>query len=85
MAESDYTDLKAGDFGLIASINGARFSAKRLADLGFVRGAKVTMVRPGAPCIVRIDGRCVGLGAAHQTDPRGPGNVPTLAVWKIAR
>jgi len=59
-------NLRAGELGLIAGINGARLSAKRLADLGFVRGARITMIRPGAPCIVRIEGRCVGLGTAHQ-------------------
>ena len=58
--------LKAGEFGTIESINGSHAAAKRLADMGFVRGTQVTMVRPGEPCIVRIDGRCIGLGGAHQ-------------------
>lgn len=40
--------------------------SKRLADLGFIRGAEVTMVKPGRPCIVRIHGRSVGLGEAGQ-------------------
>jgi len=66
MAHELMPSLKAGDLGLVAGILGARLSGKRLADLGFVRGAEVTMVRPGAPCIVRIGGRCVGLGSAHQ-------------------
>lgn len=58
--------LKSGDQATVASIGGPESAAKRLADMGFIRGAEVTMVRPGMPCIVRIDGRCVGLGAGHQ-------------------
>ena len=58
--------LKAGEYGTIESINGTHAAAKRLADMGFIRGALVTMIRPGEPCIVRIGGRCVGLGDAHQ-------------------
>jgi Fe2+ transport system protein FeoA len=66
MGGSNLPTLKAGEFGTIESIDGTHTAAKRLADMGFVRGAHVTMIRPGEPCIVRIDGRCVGLGGAHQ-------------------
>ena len=66
MTDGSLPTLKTGEHGTIASINGDEGRAKRLADMGFVRGARVTMVRPGAPCIVRIDGRCVGLGGGHQ-------------------
>lgn len=58
--------LSAGDAGVIDRINSRQRAAKRLADMGFVRGATLEMVRPGQPCIVRIGGVCVGLGAAHQ-------------------
>jgi Fe2+ transport system protein FeoA len=40
--------------------------AKRLADMGFVTGVRVEMVRIGEPCIVRLNGTLVGLGVAHQ-------------------
>ena len=66
MADGGLPTLKAGEYGTIGSINGTHTAAKRLADMGFVRGALVTMIRPGEPCIVRIGGRCVGLGDAHQ-------------------
>ena len=59
--------LKAGDVRVIDHIAAAQGAAKRLADMGFVRGARLEMVRPGAPCIVRIDSTCVGLGQGHQT------------------
>ncbi len=58
--------LKTGDSATVTSIAPEVHAAKRLADLGFVRGASVTMVSTGRPCIVRIQGRCVGLGHAHQ-------------------
>lgn len=59
-------NLKRGQAGIIAGIDAAQPTAKRLADLGFVSGIRITMVRPGKPCIVRIDGRFVGLGASCQ-------------------
>lgn len=58
--------LEAGELATVVGIDAASSSAKRLADLGFVRGAVVEMIRPGSPCIIRIDGTCVGLGTAHQ-------------------
>ncbi len=58
--------LNAGESGTVFGITGTQLASKRLADMGFVRGARLEMVRPGRPCIVRIDGACVGLGAAHQ-------------------
>lgn len=58
--------LKTGDVGIIERIASNLGAAKRLADMGFVRGARLEMVRAGVPCIVRIEGACVGLGRAHQ-------------------
>ncbi|MEK6799504.1 MAG: FeoA domain-containing protein [Planctomycetota bacterium] len=58
--------LKAGEAAEIASIEAAPATAKRLADMGFVRGAVVRMIRPGRPCRVRIGATCVGLGRALQ-------------------
>ena len=59
-------NLKVGDLATVAAINSSQGASKRLADLGFVPGAEVTMVCPGSPCIVRVHGRCFGLGVAHQ-------------------
>ena len=58
--------LRAGEVGTIAGIAAMQIAAKRLADMGFVRGAQIEMLRPGTPCLVRIGTACVGLGAAHQ-------------------
>ena len=58
--------MKTGETAAIVSIASSQASAKRLADMGFVRGALVEMIRPGRPCLVRIGSTCVGLGADHQ-------------------
>ncbi len=62
--------LTKGEAARIAGVEGSHSSSKRLADFGFREGVQVTMVRPGATCIVRIDGRCLGLGTEHQASVR---------------
>ena len=66
MSDSGFLALRAGEHGTVDGVDGSQLSSKRLADLGFVRGAEITMVRPGSPCIVRLGGCCVGLGSDHQ-------------------
>ncbi len=58
--------LNVGDVATIAEIDASQDMAKRLADIGFVRDARVEMLRPGTPCLVRIGPTCVGLGRANQ-------------------
>jgi len=58
--------LCAGDIAIVVGIVAEETSAKRLADLGFVPGVRVEMVRRGSPCIVRLDGTRIGLGSALQ-------------------
>ena len=60
------SSLKTGEAAAVVSIKAAQTAAKRLADMGFVRGAVVEMIRPGKACLVRISGTCVGLGVEHQ-------------------
>jgi Fe2+ transport system protein FeoA len=60
------SSLRTGEAAAIVSIAASQASAKRLADMGFVRGALVEMIRTGKPCLVRIGSTCVGLGADHQ-------------------
>lgn len=58
--------LSAGDVRTVASIRRGGSAVKRLADMGFVRGARIVMVRPGEPCIVQLDGSRVALGGGYQ-------------------
>ncbi len=53
--------LKPGEVGVIDGLVGDLEYAKRLADLGFVRGMSLVMLRPGTPCIVRLQTTCFGL------------------------
>ena len=62
--------LRTGETAIIEGISAAESSAKRLADMGFVPGAHVEMVRPGRPCIVRIGGTFIGLGTGYQNSIR---------------
>ncbi len=64
--EECLSDMRKGDAAVVDSLAASQALAKRLADMGFVRGAIVEMIRPGRPCLVRIGATCVGLGAEHQ-------------------
>ena len=70
MSQSGVLTLNRGDNAIVEAVHGNKPASKRLADLGFVRGARILMVSPGSPCILRIDGRCVGLGRDHQRSIR---------------
>ncbi len=58
--------MVAGEVATIASIAGATTESRRLADLGFFEGALVRMVRPGAPCILRVGGATLAVGEGYQ-------------------
>jgi Fe2+ transport system protein FeoA len=63
---SSLSDLSTGETGTIACVDAEPVEARRLADLGFIRGAKVELVRRGRPCIVRTERLSFGLGIDHQ-------------------
>ncbi|MBI1825510.1 MAG: FeoA domain-containing protein [Planctomycetes bacterium] len=58
--------LDAGTQAMVIEVKADAASAKRLADMGFVRGSVVEMLRPGKPCLVRVGNSYVGLGVGHQ-------------------
>lgn len=62
----DLPGMRSGQRGVVASVRYDESSGKRLADIGFVPGARIEMLRRGDPCIVRIDDSRVGLGLAYQ-------------------
>ena len=57
--------LKAGQSATVQSVV-ATAGSKQLADMGFFAGAKVMMIRPGAPCIVRVGRSRVAIGESYQ-------------------
>ena len=58
--------LRRGEQAGVVRVDLANPSAKRLADLGFVPGAIVQMLRPGRPCIVRLSNSRLGLSDCLQ-------------------
>ncbi len=58
--------LSRGENATVIEITAGEATAKRLADLGFVRGGHVEMIRTGRPCLVRIGTACIGLGLEIQ-------------------
>ncbi len=67
MPSVDLSALRAGESGTIAAVSAANGVGKRLADIGFVRGAVIRMLHPGRNCIVCVDQTRLGLGEAVQT------------------
>lgn len=47
--------LQSGESAEIQQVEGAHDDIHRLAELGIRQGAKVHMVQPGFPCILKID------------------------------
>lgn len=48
--------LRAGQSGLIDSVQGGEDEVHRLKEMGLTAGRFVQMLQPGEPCIVRLDG-----------------------------
>ena len=51
------TLLRAGQAGRVGEVVGGSALAHRLCELGLCAGAEVQMVRPGRPCLLRLQGR----------------------------
>ncbi len=51
------TFLRADQMGRIGEVLGGGGVVQRLREMGLRDGAEVRMVRPGSPCIIRLDGR----------------------------
>ncbi len=58
--------LRTNEVAVVAGVEASQVAAKRLADMGFTPGVRVEMLRPGRPCLVRLNGTCMGVGARYQ-------------------
>lgn len=58
--------LRISEVAVVAGVEATQVAAKRLADMGFTPGVRVEMLRPGRPCLVRLNGTCMGVGARYQ-------------------
>jgi Fe2+ transport system protein FeoA len=48
--------LRSGQIGEVGQLVGAPDQVRRLEELGLRAGARLEMIRSGAPCIIRVDG-----------------------------
>jgi Fe2+ transport system protein FeoA len=48
--------LSAGEWAEIGEVSGDAACVARLGELGLRPGARVQMIQPGSPCLVRLDG-----------------------------
>ena len=65
MNERPMSLLQSGETASVCAVAGGQ-TARRLAEIGFIPGASVEMLRGGDPCIVRLDCSRLSLGAALQ-------------------
>ena len=55
------SQLPTGHEGCIGEVHGACDLVHRLREIGLYDGARVQMIRPGSPCIIRLQGQRLGL------------------------
>ncbi len=60
--------LKANEEASIVELIGDESLIHRLAEMGFRIGANIRMVRPGAPCLLAIDGKRLSLRLCENFD-----------------
>jgi ferrous iron transport protein A len=53
-------DLCSGQSGCVGQVVGSRELVHRLREMGLYEGARIEMIRPGSPCIVRLQGLRLG-------------------------
>jgi ferrous iron transport protein A len=52
--------LRAGQGGRVGEVRGNVDMVHRLREMGLYDGAQVQMIRPGSPCIIRLQGQRLG-------------------------
>jgi len=67
LTERPMSRLHSGEVANVCCVGGGH-TARRLAEIGFVPGATVEMLRRGDPCIVRLEHARLSLGGALQGD-----------------
>lgn len=53
--------LKAGEAASIVELTGDSLQVHRLQEMGLRAGAQIRMLRPGAPCLIALDGKRLSL------------------------
>jgi ferrous iron transport protein A len=52
--------LRVGQAGRVGEVLGTAEVVHRLREMGLYDGAQVQMIRPGSPCIIRLQGHRLG-------------------------
>lgn len=60
--------LKANEEASVVELVGEESLIHRLAEMGLRIGANIRMVRPGAPCLLAIDGKRLSLRLCENFD-----------------
>jgi Fe2+ transport system protein FeoA len=60
--------LQANEEASIVELIGNAAQIHRLAEMGLRVGATIRMVRPGAPCLLALDGKRLSLRLSHDLD-----------------
>ena len=55
------TLLRPGQAARVDQVLGSGDLVHRLREMGLRRGAEIEMIRPGSPCIIRLDGHRLGI------------------------
>ena len=53
--------LKAGESASIVELTGEHSLVHRLQEMGLRTGAVIRMLKPGAPCVIALDGKRLSL------------------------
>lgn len=60
--------LQANEEASIVELVGDESQIHRLAEMGLRVGANIRMVRPGAPCLLALDGKRLSIRLSHDLD-----------------
>lgn len=60
-------DLRPGQIAHIDSLDGVADQLRRLREIGLRQGSRIEMIRPGCPCIIRLDGSKLCYRGCHRT------------------
>lgn len=53
--------LRAGTKATVAKLGGKALAVARLAEMGVTLGARIEVLRPGSPCIFKLEDTCICL------------------------
>jgi ferrous iron transport protein A len=53
--------MQAGEWAEIEEVTGAPVWVHRMAELGLRSGSRLQVLRPGSPCLLRVDGARISL------------------------